>query len=634
MELLSPAGSWDSIKEAVAEGADAVYFGAGNFNARRRAVNFREDELKTVVDYAHTRGVKAYLAANTLVKNSETSEYFALIERAYAAGVDAVIVQEISFIPVLKKSLPDLQVHISTQAGAFNSLWKRMLEGADRVILPRELTLKQITEFIKKTQIPVEVFAHGALCYSASGQCLMSSFLGGRSGNRGLCAQPCRKRYNNRFLLSTRDLCLVDRLPEITEAGVTAIKIEGRLRSPEYVGAATALYRRAIDSLARGNFAVDEDARLDARLAFARDYTLGGMFKDFDVVTPDAGGKRGIFLGVMKRDGRIQLLAPLHAGDGVGIRSQGGVHGDIVKGMESNGRKVERADAGDIVRLFINAHEGDCIELSSGKKLRKKIRLHKRTPITTAREIKRIIIPRINATPGKGARLLVKAYSLKDALESHSAGADTVFYSIFAKDYPKSDPQVSPYIPRCLTEWNAQRALDMLAVIKPKTMLAGDMGVAASFNAEETYLDISCNAFNDIDVMRYNAHNMTPVVSPELSLKELSNFQDKRFIVYAHGRIPLMTTKYTLLEKKLTDEKGYTFPTREESDYKQILNSITLGLYEKIMELKKHGITSYLLDLECDAAETVKTYRSILTDGHAVKPAVKHTLGNYRKGVA
>ncbi|MDD5112078.1 MAG: U32 family peptidase [Candidatus Altiarchaeota archaeon] len=633
MELLSPAGSWDALKAAVSEGADAVYFGAGIFNARRRAVNFREKELASVVGYCHERGVKAYLAANILVKNSELSEYFRLIEKSYNAGIDAVIMQEISFMPVIKESLPDLQVHVSTQAGVFNSLWKTLLKGADRVILPRELTLKQIREFHEKTGIPVEVFAHGALCYSISGQCLMSSFLGGRSGNRGLCAQPCRKRYNGRYQLSTRDLCLVDRLPEIAAAGVTALKIEGRLRSPEYAGASTALYRRALDSLAKGAFTMDEDARLDARLAFARDYTHGGMFKEFDITTPEEGGKRGIHIGVMGKDGLIKIEAPLRAGDGVGIIGAKGIHGDVVRGIELRGKIADHASIGEIVRLRINAHEGDRIELTSGKTRRGKYKPPKRAVIATAMRHGSITIPKTIAAVKTGVRLLVKAYTVDDAKAALDAGADRVYYNIFYKDFPNGNGSISPYVPRCLSEWNAERAIGMLASMKPRSVLAGDMGVASRLDCDETYLDISCNAFNDIDVAYYNEQGMTPVISPELSLKELYGFADKRFAVYAHGRIPLMTTKYILREKRLTDEKGYTFPAREELDHTRILNSIPLGLYGRVLELKKQDINEYLLDLEDEVAETVAAYRRILAGKPAKKPAAKHTLGNYRNGV-
>jgi len=231
-------------------------------------------------------------------------------------------------------------VHVSTQAGVFNSFHRALLDGVDRVILPREMSLNQVRVFCERTGFPVEVFVQGALCFSMSGQCLMSSFLGGRSGNRGLCAQPCRKKFNGKYILSTRDLCLVERIPDIVSAGVSSLKIEGRLRSPEYIGAATALYRRAIDSLEAGHFGLDLDSFTDMELAFSRDYTEGMLMHVSDVVTPGAGGKRGVFLGVVGEGGRVLLETDLYVGDGVGVVSRGGMHGDRVKRIVCSGRDV------------------------------------------------------------------------------------------------------------------------------------------------------------------------------------------------------------------------------------------------------------------------------------------------------
>jgi len=632
-ELLSPAGGWDALKAAVAEGADAVYFGVGAFNARRRADNFKESELNDVASYCHDKGVRAYLAANILVKNGELAGYFDLISGAYSAGIDAVIVQELSFLPLIKNSFPDLGVHISTQAGVFNSFYATLLSGADMVIMPRELSLKQVKEFREKTNLPVEVFVQGALCFSVSGQCLMSSFLGGRSGNRGLCAQPCRKRYNGRYLLSTKDLCLVERLPEIVNAGVSSLKIEGRLRSHEYVGAATALYRRALDSLTKGGFGIDEDAMMDMELAYSREYTSGGMFKDYDVTTPDACGKRGVRVGVLGKNGFLKLEAAIMVGDGVGVFTSRGGHGDIVRRIEAGGKDVFGAKSGQTVRLFLNAKEGDEIVLTSGGARRKPYGMKGRGKIVVERKPVIFKTPQTPPAHLSGPMLLAKVYSLEDAKEAMKAGADGVYYNVFAKDFPFEEKNVGPYVPRCLAEWNARQALGLIEQARPKSVLAGDLGAASMVRNCEVYLDVSCNAFNDVDVSYYNGLGMTPVISPELSLKELDGFRDRRFVAYVHGRVPLMTTKYTLEETKLADEMGYAFPARGELDQKQIQNSVPLGLFDGVKRLERQGVVRYLLDVEEDVAGTVETYRRILSGERIKKPKGGYTLGHYMRGV-
>jgi collagenase-like PrtC family protease len=629
VELLSPAGGWDTLKAAVKNGADAVYLGVGRFNARQRAENFSETDLLKVVSFCHDRGVRVHLAANTLVKNSELTDFFSLMGCAYSAGVDAVIVQEIAFIPLLKKDFPGMEVHASTQAGVFNSFQKNILSGVDRVILPRELSVAQIKEFHEKTDLPVEVFAQGALCFSVSGQCLISSFLGGRSGNRGLCAQPCRKKYNSAFVLSTKDLCVVDRLSSVLDANVSSLKIEGRLRDPEYVAAATYIYRKALDT---GE--VDADALMDMRLAFSRGYTHGLMFRESDVVSQEAAGKRGISLGRLEDGGFITLKEQVRVGDGVGIISGHKTHGDIIRRIEYNGRSTERGECGQKARLDLNAKAGDEIMLTSGVQRRKPYRFPRKEKIAVSRSTQvDVALPRIDEARLQDTRLLVKVYSSKDAIIASEAGADRVYYNLFAKDYPTTDVRISPYVPRCLSEWNASAAIEMIRKMNPSSVLVGDLGVASSLPGCEVYLDISGNVFNDLDVMFWADRDVIPVISPELSLRELQEFRDKRFAVYVHGRVPLMSSKYGLEEKNLRDDLDYVFPVRSELDYRQVLNSVPLSLSSEVLKLRNVGIVHYLLDLEDAVAETISDYRRILA-GEAVKRKEKDfTFGHFRKGV-
>jgi collagenase-like PrtC family protease len=633
IELLCPAGGWDALKAAVSEGADAVYFGVGDYNARRRAENFGLDTLGDVVGYCHGRGVRCHLALNTLVKNAELRGWSKTAEAAYRAGVDAVIIQDVSLIRPLKESFPDMEVHVSTQVGVFNSLWSKIVSGADRVILPRELTLNQVREFRERTGLDVEVFVQGALCFSIGGQCLMSSFLGGRSGNRGMCAQPCRKRYNGRYLLSTRDLCLASRLPQIAEAGVSSIKVEGRLRSPEYVGAAAALYRRALDSLEAGKFALDDGAMEDLELSFNREFTVGALFKEFDVVAPEESGKRGVYLGKLGPGGAVRLQARLFVGDGVGIAGGKGAHGDVVKSLILGGRGVASAEKGQTVRLSINAREGDELCLTSGPMRRKPYRLKGKAPIDLRRQDRMLRLP-VPCNPiFPEARILAKVRSVEAAHEAIGAGASRAYYGVFERDYPSGDGKVSPYVPRCLVEHNASRAVSIIDSLDPGSVLCADPGVASALTGREVYLDMSCNAFNDVDVSFYNSHGMIPTVSPELTREELLQFSDRRFAVYAHGRIPLMSTKYALREGSLTDEMGYAFPVRAEADIRQVLNSVPYGLWGQVARLAQGGIVQILLDLEDDVPETVEAYRRAL-GGESIRRPKGYTLGRFKEGVA
>ncbi|MBO7519188.1 MAG: U32 family peptidase, partial [Clostridia bacterium] len=281
MEILSPAGNFQSLTAAVRSGADAVYLGLKNFSARRNAENFDLDGLREAIKYCRIRGVKVYVALNTMIKESEMPKAVSAAADAYNCGADAFIVTDLGLISVLHRELPEATLHASTQMtvhspAAIKSL-KRL--GIKRVVLAREMSREAIKEFCKaaaKENIEVEVFVHGALCMCVSGQCLLSSVLGGRSGNRGLCAGPCRLRFSaaeeDRYDLSLKDLSLVPYIKELESFGVKSVKIEGRMKRPEYVAAATAACRAALDGR--------EDLRLQSALknVFSRSGFTDGYY--------------------------------------------------------------------------------------------------------------------------------------------------------------------------------------------------------------------------------------------------------------------------------------------------------------------------------------------------------------------
>ena len=252
-ELLCPAGSQRSLEAAIEGGADAVYFGGSLFNARINAQNFSESEMRESIAMAHAYSVKCYMTLNTLVYDRELDSVLRAAKEAYEAGVDALIVADLGVASLVHKYLPDLPLHASTQASGHSVFAATELKklGFSRMVMARESSLEDIRRFCDSSDMELEVFAHGALCVCHSGQCLFSSLVGGRSGNRGECAQPCRLPFSvkgkDAYPLSLRDLCLAQHIPELIEAGVASLKIEGRMKSPEYVRAVASVYRTLLD---------------------------------------------------------------------------------------------------------------------------------------------------------------------------------------------------------------------------------------------------------------------------------------------------------------------------------------------------------------------------------------------------
>lgn len=285
MELLAPAGSWEALTAAVQSGADAVYLGGDSFSARQSAANFSPELMKRAVEYCHLYGVKVHTAVNTLVKEKELEALRRHIREITQIGVDAVIVQDLGAVRLFREISPDLPLHASTQMTVTSAEGAQELArlGFERIVLARELPQEEIARICRSTDAEIEVFCHGALCMCYSGQCLMSSIIGGRSGNRGRCAQPCRLPYTlNRdgktvasgYLLSTKDLCLIDELGTLNRIGVKSLKIEGRLKKPEYVAAVVGMYRKYLDSGAR----VTDADRRELLDAFNRSGLTKGYF--------------------------------------------------------------------------------------------------------------------------------------------------------------------------------------------------------------------------------------------------------------------------------------------------------------------------------------------------------------------
>lgn len=281
VELLAPCGTYESFEAAIKAGADAVYLGLNKFGARANAGNFSIEELIKALEIAHILDKKIYLTVNTLFRDNEINELFDFLNLAYINGLDGVIVQDIGVMSFISKNFPDLPVHASTQAAITAAEGYEAIKdfNVTRIVPARELSLEEIKNIKRKTGIEIECFIHGALCYSYSGKCLFSSFLGGRSGNRGRCAQPCRLMYNDKYLLSMKDLCSIEMIPEMIESGISSFKIEGRMKSPEYVYGVTSLYRKYIDLYYKGGkYYVDKSDKEHLLSLYTRSGNCDGYY--------------------------------------------------------------------------------------------------------------------------------------------------------------------------------------------------------------------------------------------------------------------------------------------------------------------------------------------------------------------
>lgn len=357
-ELLAPAGSYETFVIAVNAGADAVYIAGQNYGARAFAQNFTINEIEKAVKYAHLNGVKVHVTVNTLVNEFEIIDVMDYLFKLYQIGVDAVIVQDFGIIYLLKNLIPELEVHASTQMALnnYSSIKWASKNNISRVVLPREININQIKEFKEQLakddiEMDLEVFGHGALCYSVSGNCYISSYNSGRSGNRGACAQPCRRQYKlkyrgynvgNGFLMSTHDLATYNHINEISDAGVTSLKLEGRMKSGTYIGTIVDSYRNIID----GN---SGDYAKNLHLVFNRKFTDGYLLdeKPGDVMGRDASGHEGLYIGdIIDINGTKVTIEvknkenyiPLEIGDGIAFKYNGKIKGiyldDIVSQNE------------------------------------------------------------------------------------------------------------------------------------------------------------------------------------------------------------------------------------------------------------------------------------------------------------
>jgi len=634
VEVLSPAGSMDALRAALLAGADAVYLGGKRFGARRFASNFSDEDLKGAVRKAHDQSTKVYVTVNTLVKESELSEMASYLDVLQGIEVDAIIVQDRGVLHLARERF-QMNVHASTQMGIHTPEGARwaLENGIDRVILARELSLDEIRGIGSASEVGLEVFVHGALCYSFSGQCLFSSMVGGRSGNRGLCAQPCRKRYQlgsrSGFLLSTADILCADAIPELLRMGVEAVKIEGRMRSPLYVYHATRMYKNAIArALAGEKELVSEREKELVSVAFNRGFS-GGYLLGGTLVQPEFPESRGLPLGKgMIRSGTLQLESP-YQGPGDGLTMY---RGSVKVGGFEIGPKGQ-------MRVPFPIEEGEYSVFKTKDRsfpdLERRIGELGIQPIRVKRREIDLALPRTERT-FKRAELSLYVSSLK-VLEMVLPFADRIYYEWAPRtdeakvmcdkanvEFVQMLPRVSPIIPECGFE----------------NIMCASVDQAARYAERRLFGHYSMNVLNSLSL----PHLHQTTASVELSREDLRAMLQHflgRVEVIVFGRLELMVTREpSLREGALVDERGVRFPTyRDAMDMGHVLNSSDLFLLEFLEELEEMGVDSFGIDLRKKSGDlALMVAKAFRERDLKKKSAIKRkcgaiTTGHYLRGV-
>ena len=376
MEILSPAGNMECFDAAIEGGANAIYIGGKNFGARAFSPNFSNDEIILAIKKAHKYGIRVYVTVNTLIYEDEVEDFMNYIDFLHKNNVDAIIVQDIGMLDLIKKTYPNLEIHASTQMHIHNLEGVKLMEklGVKRVVLARETPISLVKEIKENTNIEIEIFGYGALCVSYSGQCLMSSLIGNRSGNRGSCVQCCRKKYDlvdknnkkynkNKYLLSMKDLNTLDYIKELESIGIDSFKIEGRMKSKEYVYLVTKMANKAL------KYNLDDKDIESLKLLFNREFTKGYLFNDQNLINEYRPNHVGIRIGKIK-NGKILLEKEVNQGDGIRVIGSNDT-GLILNYIYKNGKLVNKGNVGDLIGVKFNdkVNDNDIVVKTLDKKL-------------------------------------------------------------------------------------------------------------------------------------------------------------------------------------------------------------------------------------------------------------------------
>lgn len=678
-EILAPAGSFETLVAAVRCGADAVYFGGKAFNARRGAANFNTDEFARAVAYCHARGVGSHITLNTLVSDGELAQALEEIKHVSLSGADVLILQDLGVATLVRSLAPDVARHASTQMSVQTPAGVRLLKklGYHRVVLPRELSKKEITEIVGKAGIETEVFVHGALCMCVSGQCYMSAMLGSRSGNRGLCAQPCRLPFKvdggTGFDLSLKDNSLVPSLNELAEIGVDSFKIEGRMKRPEYVAAAVTACKKSL----RGDNCEEEMRRLGAvfsRSGFTDGYYSSALGKDMFGIRrkEDVSAAQGVLKDLArlyeKEPQSIAVDFVFSALDGCTVTLSASANGVnvFVNSGEVPQKALNAATQADALKdrlakcggtpfyaqnVEIELDEGLYIPaaLINGVRRQALDLLYEKLSAVKAKSFtqKKFNLPEHTADERRLNALFYNEKSIPDDL----SGLDLAFVPYDTNiekmhSIARKGVTVGAMLPRGLFGMEKQIAR-RLAELKAAGITHVNCGNLDALQlAREAGMDIHAgfglNVFNSLSLellSRLDVKEAT--VSFELTLSQIQRLKGElpRGVV-AYGRLPLMITRNcpikngkTCAECKksgyLTDRMGVRFPVRCFGACSEVFNSRPVYLADRLNEIKNVDYLELMFTTETkdECAKVIDAYRN------GLKPEGEYTRGLYYRGV-
>lgn len=694
LEILSPAGSGEGVVAAVQNGADAVYLGFGNYNARRNAKNFSEEDFKRATEYCRIRGVKVYVTINTLLTDRELPSALEQAKIASRCGADALIVQDLGMIKAIRQALPDMPIHGSTQMSIHNLEGVKMAAamGITRVVLARELSRDEIAYICKNSPIEVEVFVHGALCMCYSGQCYMSAVIGRRSGNRGLCAQPCRQKYStgsygNEYPLSLKDNCLIKYVEDLERIGVACIKIEGRMRRPEYAAIVTGIYSRAIKEKAMPR---EEDFRA-LRAAFSRQGFTDGYYRDFKgpdmfgVRTEEDKGEQVIFstakknylngeyqrvpvnfMGMVKSGETAKLIAVDDRGNTAaaeGLVPETAFHKELTPAAFQT--QLHKTGGTPFVCKSVKSkiEPGLSLPMASVNEMR-------RTVLTELMKQRREFTPGIERdvvfdppVPNK-AEPVAYTISVLKASQLSKEMAELKPYAVYvpAEEFETGYKHLKPFLddteinvcvtlPRVIHDNELEKCTKLLE--KAKSMgvteaLVGNIGhipyaMSLGFKVRgdfglNIYNSQTLGVFKDLGLL-------SATLSFEMRLeqiRDISKTMDTEIFVY--GRLPLMVTENCLIRNArgvcncdsvngITDKMGATFPLVHEFGCRNIvLNSQKLYMADKMRAVDNLGLRAARISFTTEnSRECLSVFKKFLGLSDFEPSGV--TRGLYYRGV-
>ena len=692
LELLSPAGSMEALRAAVQNGADAVYLGCGSLNARQGAKNFTTDDLREAVKYCHIRGVKVHLTLNTLVTDRELASAAELITFAAQCGVDAFIVQDLGVLSLCRQLAPQVALHASTQMSIHNleGVLQAANMGLHRVVLARELSREEIAHICRYSPIEIEVFVHGALCMCYSGQCYMSALIGRRSGNRGQCAQPCRLPYGyshfeNKYPLSLKDNCLVQWLEDLKTLGVTSIKIEGRMKRPEYVATVTRIYRRVLGGSRIRRKELEDLRNAFSRQGFTQGYYTGAigaeMFGTRGKEAPDEtlfararesyehtelprvpvqfyaiiSRKQGSQLAVQDEEGRICKA--------VGLAPQEAVNrpldeAQLTARLSKTGGTPYRCTG---VRCVIEP--GLTLSASAINAMRREVLDHltvlrgRPAPFEpgTCGSILRYTgsteKPRLTIAVTGPEQLTQKVFDAAPAylyLPLHHILQNPALLSRL-----RPETEAVAVLPRVMSDGELKSLapkLDSIYELGVRKVLVGNLGQLSVARSRGFALmgDFGLNVLNSRSMLQMRSLGLSSAtVSFEMTLPQLRDLSKPiptELLIY--GRLPLMLTKNCIIMGKtgacscqsgackLIDRKGEEFPVLRDADscHSVIYNGKRLYWLDKQAELQNLGLSFLRLSFTTERAGEVDRVLDAYRTGAPLEPAL-HTRGLYQRGV-